>query len=925
MVGKTISHYKIVEKLGQGGMGIVYKAQDTTLGRFVALKFLPHHLAADDEQTARFLTEAKAASAIDHPNIGAIFETAGTDDGQLFIAMAYYDGGTLRERIRKGQLTIDESVSIAKQIATGLSAAHEAGIIHRDLKPENILFTHDGIPKIIDFGLAKLSGGVQLTRTGTSVGTAAYMSPEQARGDSLAPNTDVWSLSVILYEMLTGVRPFRGEFETALMYSIVNEDPEPITTHRADVPPSLWRTIQKGLEKDPSKRYQSVNEFLTAIAVTEGGTSEVGMDRSTGELATKLFANIFLNHRPKVLILIGAILVLGAGAITYIYFHGGTQSSSHGVTIAVLPFINRGNPEQDYYADGLTADIAKGLSMLPTTFVISRSSSARYRDSRESPREIGKALGVHFLVKGEMQLLPARLKLDISLIDADQGKEMWSQEYEGQPGEILSIKAKAVGNLADRLSIDTKSVRPPSGTINADAYDSYLHGVYYRDRFNKDDNLLAMSYFSNAVRADSTFVLGLEGLADAKIEPYLQGWDFSESNLDDATLICTKLLKLDSVNSQALAMLGSISNARGKVQDGLALLHRSLDIDHRNSYALTEAAVTYLFRLNDPVQAIVLLKKLEEVDPEDWLVTSNLGVAYAQLKKDDQAIQSLRRAVVLDPLQYMPVLNLGNEFERTHQYDSAVLYYSRAIGVQPKAEQPYEYIAEIQIIRGNIAPAESILQAGIRALQSAPELFYALGVTYQRWNKRMEAKTTLSEGLQLLQSKMGKEGGSAEYTAEQGLFQARLGEAAGASASAEKAFSMDSTDDEVLIRIAGVHSILGNKRRMLRCSNAPRGEVLNMMPTTCQRPLILNAIGPIPIFSCSPVSNTKSTSVAGSFSSFAGEVSPVLQHVQLPQIPAARMKKRGDGKFAGDTETFLQVLQLREFLSNLWVDNRLKA
>lgn len=235
MVGKTISHYKIVEKLGQGGMGIVYKAQDTTLGRFVALKFLPHHLAADDEQTARFLTEAKAASAIDHPNIGAIFETAGTDDGQLFIAMAYYDGGTLRERIRKGQLTIDESVSIAKQIATGLSAAHEAGIIHRDLKPENILFTHDGIPKIIDFGLAKLSGGVQLTRTGTSVGTAAYMSPEQARGDSLAPNTDVWSLSVILYEMLTGVRPFRGEFETALMYSIVNEDPEPITTHRADV------------------------------------------------------------------------------------------------------------------------------------------------------------------------------------------------------------------------------------------------------------------------------------------------------------------------------------------------------------------------------------------------------------------------------------------------------------------------------------------------------------------------------------------------------------------------------------------------------------------------------------------------------------------------------------------------------------------
>ena len=327
--------------------------------------------------------------------------------------------------------------------------------------------------------------------------------------------------------------------------------------------------------------------------------------------------------------------------------------------------------------------------------------------------------------------------------------------------------------------------------------------------------MLAIRYFSEAVRVDSTFVLGVEGLADAKIEPYLQGWNFSETNLNDAFFLCTKLLRVDSLNSQALAMLGSISIARGKVQEGLTFLYRSLDINSRNSYALTEAAMTYLFRLNDPVQAIVLLKKLEEVDPEDWLVKSNLGVAYAQLKKDDQAIQSLRRAILLDPLQYMPVLNLGNELERINLYDSAIIYYSRAIATQPKAEQPYEYIAEIQIIRGNIASADSILQSGIRAIQSSPELFYTLGVTFQLSNKRTEAVTTLSEGLQLLQSKMRMEGESAEDMAEQGLFEARLRNVANASASVEKAFSMDSTDDEVLIRIAGVHSILGNKRKML--------------------------------------------------------------------------------------------------------------
>ena len=816
MLGKTISHYRIIEKLAQGGMGVVYKAQDTTLGRFIALKFLPNYLADDEEQTTRFMTEAKAASAIDHPNIGVIYETDWTDDRQLFIAMAYYSGGTLRERIQKRQLSIDESISTIKQVGAGLSAAHEIGIIHRDLKPENILFTQDGIPKIIDFGLAKLSGGVQLTRTGTSVGTVAYMSPEQSRADTLAPNTDIWSLSIILYEMLAGVRPFKGEFETALMYSIVNEEPEPITTYRTDVPLSLWKTIQKGLEKDPTKRYQTVNEFLSALALPASGSAQVSTDGSTTDLATKLFANIFRNSRRKILIFLGIVLVLGGATIIYFNFHSEEHySSSHGVTIAVLPIINRGNPEQEYYADGLTADIIQQLTLLPTTFVISRSSSVRYKETRESYHDIGSALGVRFLVKGEMQLLPARLKLDISLIDADQGKEIWSQNYDAQPAEIVSLKSRIVLTLAERLSLDTKSIRPQSSTINAEAYDSYLHGVYYHDRFNKDDNLLAIRYFSEAVRVDSTFVLGLEGLAYAKIEPYLQGWNFSESNLNDASFLCTKLLKLDSLNSQALAMLGSISIARGKVQEGLTLLYRSLDINSRNSYALTEAAMTYLFRLNDPVQAIVLLKKLDEVDPEDWLVKSNLGVAYAQLKKDDQAIQSLRRAILLDPLQYMPVLNLGNELERINLYDSAILYYSRAITMQPKAEQPYEYIAEIHIIRSNIASADSILQSGIRAIQSSPELFYTLGVTFQLSNKRTEAVTTLSEGLQLLQSKMRTEGESAEDMAEQGLFEARLRKVANASASVEKAFSMDSTDDEVLIRIAGVHSILGNKRKML--------------------------------------------------------------------------------------------------------------
>ena len=272
MIGKTISHYKILEELGRGGMGVVYKAEDTKLDRFVALKFLPSHLGQAEEEKKRFIHEAKAASALNHPNIATIYEIdeakpapGEPGDGQMFIAMAYYSGETLKEKIERGPLPVDEAIDITRQIAEGLARAHAKEIVHRDIKPANIMVTEDSLVKIVDFGLAKLRGRTQLTKEGSTLGTVAYMSPEQTQGTELDRRTDIWALGVLLYEMITGQQPFLGDYEQAVMYAILHEDPEPPTALRTGVPMELERIINKAISKSPADRYQHVDELIVDL------------------------------------------------------------------------------------------------------------------------------------------------------------------------------------------------------------------------------------------------------------------------------------------------------------------------------------------------------------------------------------------------------------------------------------------------------------------------------------------------------------------------------------------------------------------------------------------------------------------------------------------------------------------------------------
>ena len=334
MIGKTISHYKILQKLGEGGMGIVYKAQDLKLDRYVALKFLPQHLTDNGEAKKRFVQEAKAASAMDHPNICNIYEIDETPDGHMFIAMACYEGESLRDRLKGGPMEVETALNIISQVATGLSKAHEKDIVHRDIKPANILITSEGVVKIVDFGLAKLEGRTKVTKTGTTVGTVAYMSPEQARSETVDHRTDIWSLGVMLYEMLAGQKPFPGEHEAAVVYKIVNEEPPPLAQHAENLPQGLQNILDCALKKDPEERFQSVKEMLNEFTTPT-------VTASTMPLRTKPKAG--KNLRTLITVIV-TVLVVGGGYLGYRFFGHSEERESPVVpkqsefVIAVAPF-----------------------------------------------------------------------------------------------------------------------------------------------------------------------------------------------------------------------------------------------------------------------------------------------------------------------------------------------------------------------------------------------------------------------------------------------------------------------------------------------------------------------------------------------------------------------------------------------------------
>jgi tRNA A-37 threonylcarbamoyl transferase component Bud32 len=397
--------YRIVEEIGRGGMGVVYKAEDIKLKRPVALKFLPHQWVSDSDARERFVQEARAASALDHPNICNIYEIGEAEDGRMYIAMAFYEGESLREKIKGGPLTAEEAMGIAIQAATGMAKAHQKGIVHRDIKPANLLITTDGVAKVVDFGLAKLAGQVKLTREGTTVGTVAYMSPEQAKGEAVDQRTDIWSLGVVLYEMLSGVLPFKGDYEQTLIHSILQREPERLAKLRKDLPPGLENVVFKALSKKPSDRYQSMDELLEDLRA-------VGDGMKPPRAKAGLFRGRILGI--KKLYFYTGLAVLAALVVWGVYPGRSEVIDS----IAVLPLVNdSGDPGQDYFANGLTDNLISELGKVAALNVAPRNDVMRYKNSGKTLKEIAGELNVKAIVEASVLLSNGTVRLIARLYD----------------------------------------------------------------------------------------------------------------------------------------------------------------------------------------------------------------------------------------------------------------------------------------------------------------------------------------------------------------------------------------------------------------------------------------------------------------------------------------------------------------------------
>ncbi|MCX5801031.1 MAG: protein kinase [Candidatus Eisenbacteria bacterium] len=640
MIGKTISHYRILEKLGEGGMGVVYKAEDTKLKRRVALKFLPSELTPDAEAKERFIQEAQAASALDHSNICNVHEIGETDEGQLFIAMACYEGETLKKKIERGPLKVDETVGIAVQVAQGLAKAHEHGIVHRDIKPANVILTKDGVAKILDFGLAKLAGPAKLTKTGSTAGTAAYMSPEQARGDSVDSRTDIWSLGVLIYEMLTGQLPFRSQYEQAMVYAILNEEPLPASSPRGNVPFQLEQLVKKAMAKNRDQRYKGASEILNELR----GIAEKLRLAESGE---------------------------------------GGEARHLGPSIAVLPFRDMSpQGDQDYFCEGMAEELINGLAQVEGLRVVARTSAFQFKGKNLDVRKIGEQLDVGTVLEGSVRKAGNRVRVTAQLVSVTDGYHLWSEKYDREMEDVFSIQDEISLAIVEKLKVrllgEEKDRLLKRYTKNLDAYNLYLQGRWMWNRRTEEGLKKAIGYFRQAIEKDPNYALAYAGLASTYVVLPEHAVIPPKEMISEAEGAARKALELDPTLGEAHAVLGMIkSEVEWDWAGAEREFKRAIELDPSNPTAghWHSHLLRHRGRLDE---ALAEIKRAQELDPLSLVISSNVGEVLYYLRQYDEAIAQYKKTLELDPNFAVAHSCLGSVYAAQGRFDEAIAESQKA-------------------------------------------------------------------------------------------------------------------------------------------------------------------------------------------------------------------------------------------------------
>jgi TolB-like protein/Tfp pilus assembly protein PilF/tRNA A-37 threonylcarbamoyl transferase component Bud32 len=647
MIGKTISHYKIIEKLGEGGMGVVFKAEDTKLKRIVALKFFNPQMLGTEEDKTRFMLEAQAAARLDHPNICTVHEIDEVED-QTFIAMAYVDGKSLEEKVGSGVLEMGEALDIALQVAEGLREAHAKGIIHRDIKAANIMVSADGQAKIMDFGLAKLVGRSRLTKTATIMGTVAYMSPEQASGDSAIDHrTDIWSLGVVLYKMLTGYPPFDAPSDAALIHKIIYEQMKPASSLRSDVPPAVEDIIQKMLRKDPRERYQDMQSLI--IDLKTARTRMVAVENKTSP------------------------------------------------SIAVLPFVDMSPAkDQEYFCDGLAEELINALTQIEGLHVVARTSAFSFKGQHLDVREIGKRLNVETVLEGSVRKAGNRLRITGQLVKVDDGYHLWSEKYDRNMDDIFAIQDEIseviVSKLKPTLLKSEEAKLAKRHTVPVETYELYLKGRYFLNKATEEALRKAVDYFEQAIAIDPDYAQAYAGLADSYLNLPFYSFSKRQEAYQKGRRAAVRALEIDDTLAEAHTSLGLVKYAYDWDWKG-AEKEIKQAIELNPGYASAHLFYAhYLVGVNRLDEAIAEMEQAYKLDPLCLQINVDIGFILYFAGRYDRAMKAFQKMIELDPNHPYGHIGLGLVYLQKLMTDEALVELERgkeASGSEETAEDIY--------------------------------------------------------------------------------------------------------------------------------------------------------------------------------------------------------------------------------------------